>query len=199
MNGCIVTGIDTDVGKTVVSAILTLALEAEYWKPIQIGEQKDSTWIESLKIPFHKEVYHLPHPLSAKRIAPLILPKTEKFLIIEGCGGILCPLGKWTTALQTFRDLNLPWIIVTKNYLGSLNHTQLTVELLRREKQNIWGLIFNGDEQNWLTSQLKIPSLGHIKQETTLDRSTIQWYANQLRPQLLETSMQFGTPLHNAP
>ncbi len=202
MNGCIVTGIDTEVGKTVASAILTLALEAEYWKPIQIGEQSDREWIETLHIPTHPEACHLPSPISSQRLPSLILPQTEKFLVIEGCGGVLCPLGKWATLLNTFKAWNFPWIVVSRPYLGSLNHTQLTIEKLKQEKQTIWGILFNGNEhpkeEKWLTSKLNVPLLGRIQYEPTLNRSTLQWHATQLRPQLLETSMQFGTPLCSA-
>lgn len=203
MHGCIITGIDTEVGKTVASAIVATALEAEYWKPIQIGEQSDRVWIESFGIHAHPETIHLNEALSDTRIPFLILPKTQNFLVIEGCGGVLCPFGQHAKLLDTFAKWNLPWIVVSMHYLGSLNHTQLAVEALQNRNQHILGLLFNGPiaplNERWLSKELNVPSLGKIDHESHFDKGVIQWYASKLRPQLLKTLKQFGTHLSNAP
>lgn len=202
MNGCIITGINTEVGKTVVSAIVATALHADYWKPIQIGQigdQSDRAWIEGLHIRTHKEAYHLKFPLTTEKIGPLSLPETERFLVIEGCGGVLCPFGQETTLLDTFAPWNLPWIVVSMHYLGSLNHTQLTVHKLVSSGQTVWGLVFNGPfsplNEQWLIKELNLPLLGKIDHEPLINLSVIQCYAQKLSQKL----KQFGIPLSKEP
>ena len=144
-----ITGISTEVGKTVASAILTEALQADYWKPVQAGEldntdtNKVQRLVSNSKTVFHESAFNLTAPmsphaaaeidgvsLSAKKIKR---PKTENNLIVEGAGGLLVPLN----ASETIMDLIHPAdrvIVVSRHYLGSINHTLLTVEQLKQRK-----------------------------------------------------------------
>src|SRR5690606_20342657 len=156
-----VTGISTGVGKTVTAAIITEALQADYWKPIQAGDlqQSDSHTIKQLlgnsKTVIHENAYALkmaasPHAsarmentqLSSGKIKE---PKTQNHLVIEGAGGLLVPLND----TETIADLIKPdylVVLVSRHYLGSINHTLLTAEALKNRNLNIAGIVFSGDE-----------------------------------------------------
>ncbi|MBP9706064.1 MAG: dethiobiotin synthase [Oligoflexales bacterium] len=161
-----VTAIDTGVGKTLVSAILSKAFNADYWKPIQAGEldYSDSQRVRQLlgtkkSTKIHPEAYRLklaasPHYAAEQEgleidIYKIKLPKTENNLIIEGAGGVLCPINR----LYQMRDLilylqkssKLSVVLVCKNYLGSISHTLLSLEALQSQRINVAGLIFSGE------------------------------------------------------
>jgi len=201
MDGLIVTGISTDVGKTVVSAILAKALEADYWKPIEAGGCDSKTVRELSGAACHPSAYELKHPLSPHHAAQLenvtidpqqfTLPNAKR-LIIEGCGGVMVPYGEEHLG-TLFAKWNFPWVVVSKNYLGSINHTLLTLAWLKTHGQDVLGIVFNG-KQNLATEQFilaysEVPCLGHIYPEKTLNKRIIACYAQQLR----ETLIRFGT------
>jgi dethiobiotin synthetase len=156
-----ITGIGTEIGKTFISSILTEYLQADYWKPIQSGdlEYTDTMRVKSLisnkKSKFHSEAYRLTHPLSphasAKRDNTLIelqninLPQVDNHLIIEGAGGILVPINHDHLIIDLIEKLKPEVIIVSKNYLGSINHTLLTINELKRRNIAILGVVFNGE------------------------------------------------------
>jgi len=158
----IITGIGTDIGKTVVSAIITQALDASYWKPIQAGDLDNS---DSLKVQnwttdsvtILPEAFKLSHPMSPHAAAELDsveilkealqLPLVEGSLIVEGAGGLMVPLNnKGLLLIDLFEEWNLPVIVVSRHYVGSINHTLLTVEALKNRKISIEGIVFVGDE-----------------------------------------------------
>ncbi len=155
-----ITGIGTNVGKTIVSAILTEALQADYWKPIQSGtnEGKDSDTIRDLisnpKTIIHPEAYLLKEPLSPHFSAKLenvtidlskiVLPKTENNLIIEGAGGILVPLNNTHYVIDVAKHIDCEIILVISNYLGCINHSLLSIDYLVRNNFKIKALFFNG-------------------------------------------------------
>lgn len=158
-----VTGIGTDVGKTVVSAILTEAFGMDYWKPIQAGglDFTDTDFVKSLvsnqETRFHPERFRLNEPMSphaaAKRdgikidLEDFQIPVTDNNLIIEGAGGIMVPINEsGDTILNIIKHLNLPVILVSGFYLGSINHTLLSAEVLKLHNIEVEGLIFNGEE-----------------------------------------------------
>lgn len=198
-----ITGIDTEVGKTMISAIITEALEADYWKPIQAGDldHSDSHKVEKLvsnkKTRFHQNSYALHTPMSPHAAAEIDeiqidleqikRPKTDNDLVIEGAGGLLVPLnGK-----DTIADLIVPndmVILVSKNYLGSINHTLLSInELKRRGIENIF-VVFNGEE-NRTTQEIikkigKVNILGRIEQEPYFDENVVMEYAEIFRKKL---------------
>lgn len=199
-NTFFVTGISTEVGKTIISAIITEALQADYWKPIQAGDLHNSDThkvkklISNTKTVFHKGAYDLQTPasphLSAKldnieiEIDKIIRPKTENYLVIEGAGGLLVPLNE----KHTIADLILPSdkiILVSRHYLGSINHTLLTYEALKQRNLSIYGIIFNGKENNSSESiileKTGIKYLGRVDEEPYFDKNVISYYAEKFK------------------
>ena len=160
-NSYFITGIGTDVGKTVVSSILCELLHATYWKPIQSGDLQNSDskkiqqWLNNT-VEIIPEAYLFSEALSphvASKIdgvsinpAMLNLPKTAGNLIVEGAGGWLVPINE---SGITFADLaeqwNIPIILVSRHYLGSINHTLLTIESIKARKMTIHGIIYVGE------------------------------------------------------
>ncbi|MFW6093859.1 MAG: dethiobiotin synthase [Pseudomonadota bacterium] len=160
MNGVVVAGIGTEVGKTVVSAVLVEALDADYWKPVQSGglEHTDTMAVEALASGpgrrFHPEAYRLTQPLSphaAARFdgvtidpAALALPATERPLVVELAGGLMVPLSETLLNLDLLADWRLPVVLVCSYYLGSINHTLLSVQALESRGVPLAGLVLNG-------------------------------------------------------
>lgn len=163
-NACIITGTDTDVGKTVVSAMLTLALGASYWKPVQCGVAGgvDTRAVQRMTgLPderFIPERYILTEPLSPHRAAELDgveidvdsleLPDVRGPLLIEGAGGLMVPLTRQILQIDLFRRWRLPVILVARTGLGTLNHTLLSLEALANYGIPAHGVIFSGDEND---------------------------------------------------
>lgn len=157
----VITGIDTGVGKTVVSAILAEALKATYWKPIQAGDLENSDSLKIKELTSHvrvlEEGFKLTEPMSPHAAAEidgvsidkidLSIPHVEGNLIIEGAGGLMVPINSFgLTYADVFESWGLPVVIVSKHYLGSINHTLMTVDLLKRRNIKIAGIVFVGDE-----------------------------------------------------
>ncbi|HEY0769358.1 MAG TPA: dethiobiotin synthase, partial [Sphingobacteriaceae bacterium] len=170
-----VTGIDTDSGKTLVSAILCEALHADYWKPIQAGLPRDSETVKNLltnkQTIIHPERHLLQTPASPHAAAKIDnvsiklndfqLPKTQNNLIIEGAGGCLVPINDTHFVVDLISRLNIDVILVADLYLGSINHTLLTVEALKHRSLRIRGIIFNGqsnpESERIILAHTKIP------------------------------------------
>jgi len=156
-----ITGIGTDVGKTVVSAILVEALKADYWKPVQSGDLDNSDTmkvqrlIANTQTVFHPEAYRLTQPFSPHKSAALDgveinlekveAPPTNNQLIIEGAGGLMVPLNDRHFIIDLIKQLDAEAILVSRNYLGSINHTLLSIALLRQYYIPVKAIIFNGD------------------------------------------------------
>ena len=157
-----IVGIDTEVGKTIVSAIVTEALQADYWKLLQAGDlhQLDSDTVKGLvtnvKTKFHKERYLLTEPMSPHAaanidgieigISDFELPKTENTLVVEGAGGLMVPINeKGDMVVDLMANLVDEVILVSKNYLGSINHTLMSIAILKQKNIKIKGIIFNGE------------------------------------------------------
>ncbi len=172
-----VTGIDTNIGKTLISAILVNSGKTDYWKPVQSGLEeidgdfiKNNSFFEGVKI--HPESYKLKEPASPHLAAKLENknielknihePKTNNHLIVEGAGGIIVPLNEQHTILDLIKKLDYEVIIVSKNYLGSINHTLMTINILKANSTKIKGVIFSGHEN--LETECIINKLGGIKQ-----------------------------------
>ena len=170
-----VTGIGTEVGKTVISAILTEALEADYWKPVQAGDldysdtHKVKDLVSNSNSVFHRETHALNHPMSphaaAKRDGVEIslndfkIPHTDNNLVIEGAGGLMVPLNKRDCMIDLIEGLGVEAVLVSRNYLGSINHTLLSVEALKSRGIAIKGIIFN-DEENAETESVILEMTG---------------------------------------
>jgi dethiobiotin synthase len=157
-----ITGTDTDVGKTVISALLVLGLRAKYWKPIQSGTEEgtDAQKIQNMtgqdEEYFLPEVYKLKAPLSPHLAARLegisididriVLPETQGPLIVEGAGGVMVPVNEEQFMLDLMQRLALPVLVVARSTLGTINHTLLTIDKLRRARVEILGVVLNGPQ-----------------------------------------------------
>ena len=147
-----VTGIGTEVGKTIIAAILTEALEADYWKPIQAGDlhHSDTDRVKALvtnnRSIFYKEAFCLQQPMSPHAAAEkdginvhlsnIRAPKTNNHLIIEGAGGLMVPLNYEDCIIDLILQLNCEVVLVSRNYLGSINHTLLSIEALQKKRDS---------------------------------------------------------------
>ena len=204
MNKIFITGIGTDVGKTIVSAIVVEALKADYWKPIQAGELEfsDSDKIRSLisndRSRILENSYALKTPMSPHAAAALdgiaieldkiIIPDTLNNIVIEGAGGLLVPLNEKDTMLDIIEN-DYKIIVVSRHYLGSINHTLLTIETLRNQGFEISGIIFSGMEnettENIIEKLSEVQILGRIDEEETFNKEVVKRYANSFK-QVLE-------------
>jgi dethiobiotin synthetase len=204
MNKIFITGIGTDVGKTIVSAIVVEALKADYWKPIQAGELEfsDSDKIRSLisndRSRIFKNSYALKTPMSPHAAAAIdgitieldkiIIPDTLNNIVIEGAGGLLVPLNEKDTILDIIEN-DYKIIVVSRHYLGSINHTLLTIETLRNQGFEIRGIIFSGIEnettENIIEKLSEVLILGRIDEEEIFNKEVVKRYANSFK-QVLE-------------
>lgn len=200
-----ITGISTDVGKTIASAIIVEALQADYWKPIQAGdlEHSDTHKVQSLvsnkQSQFHPNSYALqtpasPHLAAAKDGITIDLnqiqePETTNHLVVEGAGGILVPLNDTQSVVDLIQS-DYKVIVVSRHYLGSINHTLLTIESLQNRKIQVAGIIFSGDEnsstESIILSRTAVPCLGRIAQEPYFDSNVISEYADAFRDSLMK-------------
>ena len=196
------TGISTEVGKTVVSAIITQALEADYWKPIQAGELENSDThkierlISNKKTKLHPNSYALQTPMSPHaaaeidgieiKLSKIKEPKTKNHLVIEGAGGLLVPLNNSETILDIIKP-DYKVIVVSRHYLGSINHSLLTVNLLKEKGFDV-SIIFSGNEhkttENIIKKMTNVSVIGRIDEEPYFDKNVINEYAELFRDKL---------------
>lgn len=194
----IVAGIGTDVGKTLVSAILVEKFQADYWKPLQTGslDETDTMKVKALtsftKLKCHQEAYSFTTPASphvaASRENVSILPEvvmppiTSNTLIIEMSGGVLSPMNDTLTQLDHFSQWDAKWVIVSRHYLGSINHTLLTYHCLKQKGVDIAGFIFNGSDEaqseGFILKYTGVPCLGRLSEELFFDTHTIKKYVD---------------------
>ena len=195
-----VVGISTEVGKTIVSAIFTEAFNADYWKPVQSGDLHNSDTDKVRKLisnqhtVFHHNSYALNTPASPHLsaaidgiridLANIVRPKTDNHLVIEAAGGLFVPLNEDDTII----DLLLPTdkiVLVSRHYLGSINHTLLTYEALKNRGLNIHGVVFSGTSnpstESFILHKTQLPVLLHIDEEPYFDKQVIAEYAEKLR------------------
>ena len=190
-----ITGIGTDVGKTVVSSIVAEALKASYWKPVQAGDLDNS---DSIKVASYtsnvtvlEEAFRLTEPMSPHAAAnidgitislsDLKLPQVDSNFIVEGAGGLMVPLNNdGLTFADAIVSWDLPTIIVSRHYLGSINHSLLTAEVLKARGVNIAGFIFVGDEnkatESIILQHSGVKMIARIPMAEVLDKTFI---ANQ--------------------
>ena len=193
-----VTGIDTDSGKTLVSAILCEALNADYWKPVQAGLPLDRETVKSLvsnpSVLYHDEQYFLKLPESPHAAAKLEdiriemdcfeLPRTERTLVIEGAGGCLVPLNQDNFIIEIAARFQSEVVLVADLYLGSINHTLLSVSELRRRGLRLKGIIFNGERnpqsEEIILHHADVRCLLRIEKEKEINRQVVRSYADKL-------------------
>lgn len=203
MNKYFITGIGTDVGKTVVSAIVVEALNADYWKPVQAGEldHTDADKVQELisnKISkIHDFSYALKTPMSphaSAAIDGIVIdlelikePQTSNELVIEGAGGLQVPLNEQHTMLDLIKK-EYKIIVVSRHYLGSINHTLLTINELRHNGFEVAGIVFNGNAhvstENIIEKMGRLNVIGRVLEEATIDKAVIKKYAKEFKLQL---------------
>jgi dethiobiotin synthetase len=198
-----ITGIGTDVGKTIVSAIFTEALQADYWKPIQSGDLHNSDtdkvkkMVSNTTSVFHESAYNLTTPASPHYSAQLDgitidlrkikEPKTKNHLIIEGAGGVYVPINEKSTILDLIKP-DYKVIVVSRHYLGSINHTLMTIETLKSKGLDIFGIVFNGEKnqstEDIILTKTGLKHLGSIEPEPYFDKNVVRYYADNFEENL---------------
>lgn len=195
-----VTGTDTDVGKTVVSAMLTLGLKAAYWKPVQSGLEPitDTDYVRQVtgldRSHFIPERFRLTQPLSPHASAAIDgvqinlsdfqLPSVSKpHLIVEGAGGIMVPLNDRNLIIDLIQHLGLPVCLVARSTLGTINHTLLTLAQLRRAEIPILGVILNGVKNPSNRAAIEhygqVPILGEVEPLAAINPDTLKQAFNR--------------------
>ena len=204
MKQFVVAGIGTEIGKTYISAILTEALKADYWKPVQAGSL-DSTdtdfvreHISNTNSVCHPERYRLTAPMSPHAAAAvdgiridlrqLAIPETDNHLFIELAGGLMVPLNDQELNTDLIKLWGLPVILVSRNYLGSINHTLLSVEVLKQKGVDVAGIIFNGEpnrtSEDFITQYTGLTCLAKTLPEKAVSRESIRRLADELTESL---------------
>ncbi len=202
MKRIFITGIGTEVGKTITSAVVVEALQADYFKPIQAGDldfsdtDKVRRLISNPKSHFHNNSYALHTPMSPHAAAEIdgitidtdkiILPQTDNNLVIEGAGGLLVPLNDNETILDLITP-DYKVIVVSRHYLGSINHTLMTINILKNKGYNP-AIIFNGEEHKTTEDIIKkmtgVKVIGRINNEPYFDAMVINEYAELFKETL---------------
>ena len=197
-----ISGISTEVGKTIAAAIVVEALQADYWKPVQAGEldncdtKKVKSLISNSASVFHENSYALKTPMSphaAAEIDGIIIdlkqitaPKTKNNLVIEGAGGLLVPLNNSKTILDIIKP-DYKVIVVSRHYLGSINHTLLTVNLLKEKGFDV-SIIFSGKAHKTTEEIIKKMTnatiIGRIDEEPYFDKNVVKEYAEKFKEKL---------------
>lgn len=207
-----ITGIGTDVGKTIISAIVTEALHAHYWKPVQAGftdgtdAEKISSLISNKPGIVHDELYRLSTPVSPHIAATAdgisidsenILTTARSImatahpapLVIEGAGGLLVPLAEGFLVGDMISQLNARVILVSRNYLGSINHSLLTAASCKYQNLDVRGWIFNDNYLNYEADIVRwsgYPSIGSVPSLALIDKASVSLQAERLRYSLCE-------------
>ena len=189
----VVTGTDTDVGKTVFAAALAGALDGAYWKPVQAGLEDGGDRrrvIELSGLPAERalpEAYRLSAACSPHRAAEidgltidpdgLNPPACARPLVIEGAGGVLVPITRALTFGDLFARWALPVVLVARTSLGTISHSLLSIEALRRRQIPILGVAFvgdaNEDSETTIAEIGKVRRLGRLPLLAPLDAKTL--------------------------
>ncbi len=194
-----ITGIGTGVGKTVTSAIFVEKLQADYWKPVQSGDlhHTDTDKVRSLVSNqvsvFHQESYRLTRPFSphksaaldnvAIRLENIVLPQTDNLLIIEGAGGLMVPLNETDLMIDLIKKFDAEVVLVSQNYLGSINHTLLSAEILKSRNINLSKIVICGKEdkssEKIISRHLNVNFI-HFPLFEKMDKKVISEFATHL-------------------
>lgn len=205
-----IVGIHTDIGKTATAAVMTEALQADYWKPVQAGDLdnsdsiKVSRLISNQKSVIHPEAVRLqmaasPHTAAAAEdlnydLRDFSVPQTENTLLIETAGGVFSPVDQQRTVIDFVTHFKLPVVLVTKNYLGSINHTLLCLEALQKRDVPLMALIVSGERnissEDFIQQYSKVRHILYIQQMAVMDPDTVQKTAANFKMQW-NNKMQF--------
>lgn len=196
----VIAGIHTGIGKTICSAVLCQALGYDYWKPVQAGElhNTDSHFIErntlDKNIKIHPEAYRLqtaasPHYAAALegieiQREKLALPSSANNMVVETAGGLMSPLAGNFLNIDLVKQLQLPVVLVSNPYLGSINHSLLSIEALRNRNIPVMGIVFSGEEnkpsENFILQYSKLPFLFSIPLFEEINAETIQQFSTSI-------------------
>lgn len=195
-----ITGIDTDSGKTLVSSVFCEAFGADYWKPIQCGPPRDKDTVKNLvsnpRCVFHNEIFFLKTPASPHTAAKLegvsislndfkVPVAKNGTMVIEGAGGCLVPLNDHDFIIDLIPLFNADIILVADLYLGSINHTLLTLEAIRHRKLPLKGIVFNGESntesERIILRHAATSCLLKIDREKEVTKEVITRYASDLK------------------
>jgi len=203
MKKLIITGTDTDIGKTVFSAALMLGLETakqkpHYWKPIQSGidDSVDTRTVQKItNLPderFLPEKYIFSEPLSPHRAAEIDgieididqlsdannIPESDGIMIIEGAGGLMVPLTRDNLQINLYKKWNIPVVLCARTGLGTINHTLLSLEALWSRDIPLKGIVFIGEENldniRTIAEFSKVKILGHLPKLDAIDDVTLR-------------------------
>jgi dethiobiotin synthetase len=196
-----ITGTDTNVGKTLISSWIALHARFAYFKPIQTGlnQGADSQQVKELSnAKIYPEIYAYQDPVSphlAARIKndtidieKILLPKKDN-LIIEGAGGIMVPLNDSEFIIDLIEQLGAKVILVSRNYLGSINHSLLTAAICKQRNIDVIGWIFNDqylDYEEDIVRWSCYPKIASIPLAEKLDKAFVLQQANLVRKELLK-------------
>ena len=196
-------GIHTGIGKTIAAAVLAEVLGADYWKPVQAGNVETDT--DTIKLLLDNgdnrvfpEAYLLAKPASPHEAAKeegikidlkkFNFPKTNNKLIVETAGGVHSPITDNETMVDFMKYYNLPAILVSKNYLGSINHTLLSIDVLKSKGIHLLGIIMNGEtnksSETFIEEYAKIPIIARIPHFEIISKNTISCFANTIKDDL---------------
>ena len=201
-----IAGIHTGIGKTICSAIICQALGYDYFKPIQAGDldNSDSICVRNLinnpLCVIHPEIYKLKTAASPHYAAKLdgveiikntiFLPPTPNNIVVETAGGIMSPLANNFLNIDLIAHLNLPTVLVSNNYLGSINHTLMSYEILRSKNLKIVGIVFNGEankaSESYILQYTQLPVLFTIPQFEKMNAKIINEFAKSISIDFLE-------------
>lgn len=203
-----ITGIGTGIGKTVVSAIVTEALHADYWKPVQAGFEDGTDAGEVAQLVtntgsvIHPELYKLAMPASphiaARKEKKIIdagaiveryreLAAKNRRLVIEGAGGLMVPLNEHTFVSDLIQRLQAKVILVSRNYLGSINHSLLTAAVCKEKKLDVAGWIFNDqymDYEDEIVQWTGLPKIGSVSFAGSVNRHFVKAEADKIKGSL---------------
>jgi dethiobiotin synthetase len=204
-----ITGIGTGIGKTLVSAIITEALQADYWKPIQAGtdgtdNERMKGLISNTRTQFYDEVYTLKLPasphiaareegitISLDAIVERYNSIQSKTLVIEGAGGLMVPLNDNEFVIDLIERLQAKVILVSRNYLGSINHSLLTAALCKQRKLDVAGWIFNDQYLQYedeIAAWSGYPRIASIPRTSEVNRGFVQQQAQRIKPLLMQVA-----------
>jgi dethiobiotin synthetase len=199
MKGLVVAGIGTEVGKSIASAVLCEALGARYWKPVASGAADgpaESVFVSGLLSGGVERVFpetylfqrslspHVAAALEGREVLleELKIPASSDPVVVELAGGIMVPLNNSETNLDLLKRLRLPVVVVSRHYLGSINHTLLTLEVLRAQGIEVRGIIFNGNElpdtERTITSLGRVEVIGKIPHLEEVNAAAIRKVAS---------------------
>jgi dethiobiotin synthetase len=207
-----ITGIHTGVGKTIATAVLAEALGAHYWKPVQAGglDETDSMIVKKLisngESRVHPEGAILTQPLSPHTAAKMDgvtvdhtlfqWPKTDGFLLVETAGGVLSPMTNDSTMADFVDYYNIPTILISNNYLGSINHTLMSIEVLKKRDIALLGLVMNGEpnasSEDFIRTYTNIPFMATIPKFDVLDHNAVKQCAENIKVQLWQSLENAG-------